>query len=277
MTHPQALTPVTRPFWVWTQGNQPLVTAAIHDGHDVRPDVAEYLALDRNDRRREEDPFTAGWTDIAETRLVVLRSRFEVDLNRPRSQAVYRHPQDAWGLHIWRQELPEAVRSRSLAEYDRFYAELMQVCRSLEQRFGRFVIFDLHTYNHRRQGLQAASSCPIANPEINLGTGTLNRQYWAPVIDRWLAEMRQFNFLGRHLDVRENVKFAGGHFATWIHQQFPQSACVLSIEVKKFFMNEWTHQPDLVQLKAVHQALQSTIPGTLAALQQMQSCGVIHK
>lgn len=263
--------PSTRPFWVWSQGNQPLVAVAIHDGHDIRPEVAEYLALDRDDRRREEDPFTADWTEIAETRLLVLRSRFEVDLNRPRSQAIYRQPQDAWGLHVWKEELPEAVRSRSLAEYDRFYAELAQICRNLEQRFGQFVIFDLHTYNHCRQGLQAPVACAISNPEINLGTGTLNRQYWAPVIDRWLAEIRQFNFLGRQLDVRENVKFLGGHFARWIHQQFPYSACVLSIEVKKFFMNEWTHQPDSVQLHALRHALHATIPGTLAALQQMRS------
>lgn len=270
MTHPATFLPSTRPVWVWTQGNQPLVAAAIHDGHDIRPEVAEYLALSRDDRQREEDPFTADWTEIAETRLVVRRSRFEVDLNRPRSQAVYHQPQDAWGLHVWQEALPEAVRARSLAEYDCFYTELAQVCRSLEQRFGHFVIFDLHTYNHRRHGSQAPTACVSANPEINLGTGTLNRQYWAPVIERWLVEMRQFNFLGRQLDVRENVKFSGGHFARWIHHQFPNSACVLSIEVKKFFMNEWTHQPDRVQLHALRHALRSTIPGTLAALQQMR-------
>lgn len=269
MNHPQTSLRSSDP-WIWTSGNQPIVAAAIHDGHYVREEVADYLALNRGDRRREEDPFTANWTDIAEARLIVLRSRFEVDLNRSREKAIYQYPQDAWGLQVWNQPLPDTLIARSLAQYDAFYAELNQVCRTLEQRFGRFVIFDLHTYNHRREG-QTAIACTANNPEINLGTGTLDRQYWSLVIDRSLSDLRQFNFLGRHLDVRENIKFRGGYFARWIHQHFPRSACVLSIEVKKFFMNEWTHQPDPVQLNAVHQALHSIVPGILEALQQMKS------
>lgn len=200
----------------------------------------------------------------------MLQSRFEVDLNRPRHQAIYRRSEEAWGLQVWQRELPEALIARSLAEYDRFHAELEQVCRQLEQRFGRFVIFDLHTYNHCRQGCQAPFADAAANPEINLGTGTMNRGYWSPLVDRWLADLRRYDFLGRSLDVRENVKFQGGHFARWIHQHFPQSACVLSIEVKKFFMDEWTHQPDPVQLAAVHHAIASTVPGVFATLQQMR-------
>lgn len=254
--------------WIWTIGNQPLAAAAIHDGHAVREEVAAHLALDWSDRKREEDPFTAQWTRLAQTRLIVQRSRFEVDLNRPREKAIYRHPQDAWGLQVWNQPLPEALIARSLTQYDAFYAELAQVCHYLEQRFGRFVILDLHTYNHYRDGTAAPLS---GNPEINLGTKTLDRAYWSPILDRVLVELRQFDFLGRQLDVRENVKFGGGQFARWIHQHFPRSACVISIEVKKFFMNEWTHQPDLMQLNAVYQALQSIVPGILEALQQMNS------
>ncbi|WP_373526344.1 N-formylglutamate amidohydrolase [Nostoc sp.] len=254
--------------WLWTIGNQPVVATAIHDGYVVREEVALHLALDHSNRRREEDPFTAQWTGIAQTRLIVQRSRFEFDLNRPREKAIYREPQEAWGLQVWNQPLPEALIARSLAQYDSFYAELGQVCRDLEHRFGRFVILDLHTYNHCRDG-QAA--CAYDNPEINLGTKTLDRAYWFPIIDRVLVELRQFDFLGRRLDVRENVKFTGGHFARWIHQHFPRSACVLSLEVKKFFMNEWTHQPDPRQLDAVHQALHSTVPGILEGLQQMNS------
>ena len=79
--------------------------------------------------------------------------------------------------------------------------------------------------------------------------------------------MRNFDFLGRQLDVRENVKFEGGYFAEWIHTHFPDSACVLAIEVKKFFMDEWTHQPDLVQLSAIHQALKASVSGILEELQ----------
>ena len=257
-------------LWISTAGNQPIVAVALHDGHYVRPEVEQLLAISSDNRKREEDPFTAAWTDIAESRLIVLRSRFEIDLNRPRHQAVYLQPKDSWGLKVWQSQPPQDLIERSLAEYDAFYAEVGKICRMLEQRYGRFVIYDLHTYNHYRQGMQAAPAIEIYNPEINLGTGTLNRKYWQPVVERFIYEMRQFDFLGRKLDVRENVKFEGGYFAEWIHTNFPHSACVLAIEVKKFFMNEWTHQPDLVKMSAVHRALKASVSGVLEELQHLE-------
>ena len=38
----------------------------------------------------------------------------------------------------------------------------------------------------------------------------MDRDYWSPVVDRWLTDLAS-SFLERQLDVRENVKFAGGH------------------------------------------------------------------
>ena len=70
-------------IWKTVEGEGPIIASAIHDGHDVRPEVASLLALDDAQRLREEDPHTAGWTRVAPTRIVGLVSRFEVDLNRP--------------------------------------------------------------------------------------------------------------------------------------------------------------------------------------------------
>ena len=260
---------MSQPFWELREGHQPIVAVALHDGHQVRPEVAQLLRLSKDERKREEDPFTAAWTDIAETRLVVLRSRFEVDLNRPRNRAIYLTPEDAWGLHVWREQPSQEIIERSLAEYDAFYAAVERICKNLEQRYGHFVIFDLHTYNHYRNGPHAPPAEQLHNPEINLGTGSLDRQYWEPLVERFLHDLRSFDFLGQQLDVRENVRFKGGHFSKWVHERFPQSACVLAVEVKKFFMNEWTHLPDAKQMAAVHQALRSTIPGVLEELGQL--------
>lgn len=254
-----------------TEGHQPLVAVALHDGHYVRPEVERLLAISSDDRQREEDPFTAAWTDLAETRLIVLRSRFELDLNRPRDRAIYLKPEDAWGLQVWQEPPPPDLIRRTLAEYDAFYTTVDRICRQLQQQYGHFVIYDLHSYNHCRQGTDVPPALDFNNPEINLGTGTLNREYWQPVIDRFIYDMRQFDFLGRHLDVRENVKFQGGHFAEWVHQHFPRSACVLSVEVKKFFMNELTHQPDITTMSAIHQALRASVSGVLEELQYLNS------
>jgi N-formylglutamate deformylase len=254
--------------WTLEEGNSPLVATAIHDGHGLRDEVAEIMLLGEADRLREEDPFTGGWTTVAPTRMVSLRSRFEVDLNRPREKAVYLEPEDAWGLHIWREKPSPEIITRSLAQYDAFYAEVKQLLTSLEHRFGRFVVFDLHSYNHRREGPRGPMSDRASNPEVNIGTGTMDRARWAPLVDRFIADLRAFDFLGRHLDVRENVKFFGGQFPRWIHENFPESGCAIAIEFKKFFMDEWTGQPDPAgkQLEAIRQALAATVPGVLEVL-----------
>jgi len=255
------------PSWVLNQvRNGAIAAVALHDGHDVRQEVADLMVISEADRWREEDPFTAAWTTIADTQIVVKRSRFELDLNRSREKAVYINSRDAWGLKVWRSVPPPEIIARSLAEYDAFYANLERVFRDLERRHGRFVVFELHTYNHRRLGQKAEPADPKYNPEINLGTATLDRDRWHPVIDSFLADLRNFDYLGRKLDVRENIKFYGGHFPTWVHQKFPNSACVLSIEVKKFFMDEWTNEVDIEQLEAIRHALQSTVPGILEQL-----------
>jgi N-formylglutamate amidohydrolase len=224
------------------------------------------MALAGADRLREEDPFTAGWTSIAENRLVGSQSRFEVDLNRPREKAVYLHPEDAWGLHVWKEPPPPEVIEGSLAVYDAFYEEARRLFTELESRFGRFVAFDLHTYNHRREGPGGPIADVEGNPEVNLGTGTMDRNRWTPVVECFLKELSAFDFLGRQLDVRENVRFRGGQLARWTHAHFPGSGCVLAIEIKKFFMDEWTGIPDSAQLEAIKTGLRSTIPGVLEAL-----------
>ena len=80
------------------------------------------------------------------------------------------------------------------------------------------------------------------------------------------TEMRTCDFPAGPLDVRENVRFRGGNCARWIHGRFPESACVLSIEVKKFFMDEWTADLDTVLLGAIGDALRASIPGAVEEL-----------
>jgi N-formylglutamate amidohydrolase len=255
-----------KPFLVEHSDTTPIAVAAIHDGHALRPEVADRTALSEAERLREEDPFTAQWTGLAGTRLIGLRSRFEVDLNRPRQTAVYQAPADAWGLTVWHQPVTDLLDG-SLEIHDAFYAAAREALSALRERFGRFVVLDLHSYNHRREGPDQPPADPALNPEVNVGTGALPRDHWAPVVDRFLGDLRQADVLGRRLDVRENVRFRGGHLATWVQQQFPGTGCTLAVEVKKFFMDEWTGRPDVAQLEAVGVALAATVPGLIEALE----------
>jgi hypothetical protein len=49
----------TEPMFQIERGDGPLVAAAIHDGHAVRPELNEWLALDDGQRLREEDRLPA--------------------------------------------------------------------------------------------------------------------------------------------------------------------------------------------------------------------------
>jgi N-formylglutamate amidohydrolase len=250
-------------------GPGPVIASAIHDGPAVRDDVQASMALGVAERRREEDPFTGVWTTVVPTTIVGLRSRFEVDLNRPRDGAVYLTPEQAWGLHVWKHPPPPAdLVARSLAEYEAFYDDVARVLDEKVRQHGRVVLFDLHSYNHRRDGPGAPAADPAANPEINLGTGTLpSRAPWARLIDRFIADFRSSKRPGgTSYDVRENVKFRGGQFGRWVHERYPGVGCCLSIEVKKFFMDEWTGVPDPAEIDALRRALAATLPDVLEEL-----------
>jgi N-formylglutamate deformylase len=102
--------------------SSPLLATAIHDGHDIRQGIGNYLNIDESERLREEDPCTGFFTDISESRIVVNTSRFEVDVNRPRDGAVYSNPEQAWGLNVWKEDVPVSVWEYSLGRI-RFFLQ----------------------------------------------------------------------------------------------------------------------------------------------------------
>jgi N-formylglutamate deformylase len=245
---------------VGQEGESPIIAVAVHCGHTLRSSIAAATALDDAARLHEEDPHTDVWASLSPTRLLAGRSRFEVDFNRPRDQSVYLTPDQAWGLELWRQPLPPAEVKRSQAIHDAFYATLEGILRRAEQAYGRFVVYDLHTYNHRRNGPEAPIAVPAENPDINLGTGSMDRDRWASVVDGFMAALRGT------FDVRENVRFRGGYLARWVHQRFPRTGCALAIEVKKFFMDEHSGEVDQPALRAVGSSLAATTSAVTEAI-----------
>lgn len=242
-----------------------LVAAAVHTGHGLRPEVADAMVLDEAVRLREEDPFTDVIGSSAPARAVAHRSRFEVDLNRPRDTAVYRRPEDCWGLHVWREDpLDEAVVGRSLQVYDAFYADLAERLDEVAAR-GPFVVYDVHSYNHRRDGEDDLGADPVENPEVNLGTGTVDARF-GPVVDTFRASLAAQEVHGHRLDVRENVKFEGRALAWWVHGRYPGRGLCLALEFKKTFMDEWTGQVDEAHLAQLRDALAATHAPVLDAL-----------
>ncbi|MGF6174832.1 N-formylglutamate amidohydrolase [Ensifer sp. 4252] len=254
-------------WWTVHRGDIPIVGTAIHDGHGLRADLRSLVALSDDKRLREEDPYTACIIQDLANRVIVHRSRFEVDLNRARDGAVYVDPSQAWGLSVWQDALPRELHERSLVLHDEYYRMLRSMLLSIERRHGSFVVLDVHSYNHRRDGPDAAPSAPAAAPEINIGTHSMDRSRWADVLETLLDTFRRFEFRGRRFDVRENVAFQGrGEQTRFIHEHFPQTGCAIAIEFKKFFMDEWTGEPDFEMLDVLRALMASTVPDLVRAL-----------
>ncbi len=147
---------------------------------------------------------------------------------------------------------------QSLALYDDFYAELGRRLDEVAAR-GPFILLDLHSYNHRRDGADAPPQAVAENPEINVGTGSLDRDRWGAVVDA-------FHDALSHRDVRDNVRFRGGELSRWVNARYPDRGCALAIEFKKTFMDEWTGTLDEARLESLRRDVAGAVPPLTTAL-----------
>ncbi len=200
---------------------------------------------------------------MAENSIVVDVSRFEVDLNRPREKAVYVTPEDAWGLDLWESEPSADMVQRSLEIYDRYYDELGQLCDKVIEAHGRVVVLDIHSYNHRRKGADAAVDDPELNPEINLGTESIATS-WSPVVSAFAKTMGELPFYDGTLDVRANVRFKGGNMPRWINARYKDDGCAIAIEMKKIYMDEWSGVVD----EGISAAIGTTLEAAAESVRQ---------
>ncbi len=243
------------PWWHVQRSDDCVVAAAIHDGHALRDDVRATIALDEAARLREEDPYTGEVIRDVPTHVIASLSRFECDLNRGEADAVYATPEQSWGLDVW-QEAPSASLIEGSLRYHRaFYTMMRELLDEVASR-GPFVLLDVHSYNHRRGGPDADPTPQDQAPDINIGTFSMPRDRWAWLLEPVMDAMRDFDFRGRRLDVRENVAFQGkGQLTRFVHQHYPGVGCAIAIEFKKFFMDEWTGLPDREALTAMRRLI----------------------
>lgn len=239
-------------LWTFTRGEGPIIATAIHDGTLLRDEVAEAMALAPLDRLREEDPYTGRTVTEVENNIVVHRSRFEFDLNRGTGGAIYETPDQSWGLQVWRGSPERALFDRSLALHAAYYRALGDFLDGIANEHDQFVLLDVHSYNHRRGGPDNPPTRQAEAPDVNIGTFSMPREEWAFLLDPLIEAMRAFDFNGRRLDVRENVAFQGkGEQTRFVHERYPLKGCAIAIEFKKFFMDEWSGEPDQSELDAM--------------------------
>jgi hypothetical protein len=246
-------------WWTVQRGAGPVIATAIHDGNELSGEINQVMKLAPPDRLREEDPFTGQAVLNVPNHIIVHRSRFEFDLNRGPEGAVYETPEQCWGLDVWSAPLGKEQVRRSLAIHALYYQMIGQLLDDIVRDHPRFVMLDVHSFNHRRDGPGSAATPQADAPDINIGTFSMPRDQWAFLIDPLMQAMREFDFNGRQLDVRENVAFQGkGEQVRFVHARYPGQGCAIALEFKKFYMDEWTGEPDRRELAAMRRFIGHT-------------------
>lgn len=240
---------------------EPIVCTAIHNGHDVSVPVLDNLGITEEERLREEDPYTSCFTLMSQNRIIQHKSRFEYDLNRQRDKAFYLVPQDAWGLSVRKREPEQRVIEKCLNQYDVFYRRVNCLFQEMLKTFDCLFVMDIHSYNHQREGADKPFDNLEENPEVILGTNNMPEK-WFSLVEMIREELTKYDYFGRKIDVRINVKFSGGHFSRWVHDSFPGKVFCLAIEFKKIFMNEWTgelYKKEFQELRRAFMSVKHTL------------------
>src|SRR5690606_42145393 len=170
---------------------------------------------------------------------------------------------------VWRTNpLPDDIVRRSQEVYATVYSQLEARLDEVAAR-GPFVVYDAHSCNRRRNGADADPEPGDDNPEVNLGTGTVDRKIFQGVVDAFAESMSAQATDDGPIDVRENVKFEGRALAWWVHERYAGRGVCLALEFKKTFMDEWTGEPDLDRIQRLAEALAATQEPVLAALREV--------
>ena len=238
------------PPWDLLIGEGPVLVTAIHAGHTIRPSLQPWSMIEETERLREEDPLTDNFLPAGDTVLRANRSRFECDLNRPIERCITTDPAETWGLRVWDEKLPKAEIEASHALHRHFYDLIAERIEAMIATHGEVLVLDLHSYNHRRGSPNARPAPPQGNPDIDLGATTLDHETHGGLLSAFAEGLASRPLRGAMPDVRVNVRWKdGGNFPEWLHAKYGAKACVITLEYKKVFMDEWTGKADILALQ----------------------------
>ena len=227
----------------------PALSAAIHDGGNLREPLLDKCLLNKKSRYYEEDPYTGSFIAEQPITLVAHDSRYEYDLNRDTQECVY---ETAWGKEIWQSPLTAEEIATSKAKHAQFYRIVAAVVEALISDFGQCIVYDNHSYNFKRHERQDL-------PVFNVGTSSVNGEQWRPIIDKWLTALQAMKVDSVEVTAAENDIFYGkGYLAGFCHQRY-NNVLVLATESKKVFMDELTGEADAIALPSLQKAYNQAI------------------
>ncbi|MEK6153742.1 N-formylglutamate amidohydrolase [Flavobacteriaceae bacterium 3-367] len=237
-------------FTIKIEEYAPYICGAVHDGHQFRKSLWEPCLHTEYERWYEEDPCTK---EMVQTHPIVIAgcdSRFEYDLNRAPETAIYT---DAWGKQLWKRPLTETEKSHSLRKHHAFYEVVHALVHQIESRYGKALVFDMHSYNWKRWDREV--------PCWNLGTANIDNDRFGSQARAWsqkLGGMTLPNGIASTSKINDTFQ-GNGHFLKYITQNF-KDTLVLATEIAKVYCDEYegTIYPEVV--RSVEQQLKELIP-----------------
>ncbi|QYK00549.1 flavohemoglobin expression-modulating QEGLA motif protein [Shewanella psychrotolerans] len=236
----------------------PVVCTAIHAGHNLRNELIKLGQLTAEERYFEEDPYTDEVIASQPITLVGTDSRFEYDLNRPKSLSTYY--KSAWMKQVWRKTMSAKQRSISQAKHNDFYLLYEALIAKLESMFGNVIVFDLHSYNYKR--------IEKPTPVFNIGTAQIDMERWESVVKKFQTELDNITLPNIEVDAKINAVFEGrGYLIAHTNAHFDRTL-VLPIEIKKVFMDELTGEVYPIVLDDLKLGLKNAFSATSAYFQR---------
>lgn len=236
----------------------PVVCTAIHAGSRLRDDLVQRCVLNESERLFEEDPFTDNMISSQPITMVGLDSRFEYDLNRAMTLSTYY--KSAWNRLVWKKPLSNKLRTESHRKHSVFYTLYEAIITKLEAMHDSVVVFDIHSYNYKRQRIDA--------PVFNIGTTQIDMERWGAVVHRFASELSKTPLPNISTTAELDSVFEGrGYLISHTNAHFDRTL-VLPTEVKKVFMEEESGTPYPLVLEALQSGLKAAFSQTSAFVQR---------
>jgi hypothetical protein len=217
-------------FTIKVEKYVPYICGAVHDGHQFRKSLWTNCLHTEHERWYEEDPCTKAMVSPHPIVIAGRDSRFEYDLNRDPENAIY---EDAWGKKLWKKTLPKKERKQSLEKHGAFYTVVDALVKRIEQKYGKAIVFDMHSYNWKRWDRQV--------PTWNLGTSNIDNGRFGKIVESWSQKLGRMELPnGIPSTSKINDTFQGnGHFLKYITENF-KNTLVLATEIAKVYCDEET-------------------------------------
>jgi uncharacterized protein (TIGR02421 family) len=226
----------------------PYCCTAIHDGSKLRAELKTKIQHDEYNRWFEEDPFTGDFIASMPITIIGNDTRFEYDLNRTPDDCIV---ETAWEKNVWKKKLTPKEHQRSLQKHSNYYKVTHALIAKLEDLFGGCIVYDMHSYNHKRWDRKV--------PLFNIGAERIDMNRFGTVVEHWRSELATIKLENlENISAINDVFYGRGYNLEYITNNF-KNTLVLATEIKKVYCNELTGDDYPNIIKSLQQQLKLRI------------------